>query len=101
MVKLVNIPALPVGCRRVTRGFLSERVLGYARGDAADRQCRRRCGASQTDSEWSRVQKNAPALTDGYPYRKPTQVGGHDKCAKVIERTLVKELGKTVAVPSV
>ncbi len=28
----------------------------------------------------------------GRPYRKPTLVGGH-KCAKVGERTFVKELG--------
>ncbi len=34
-----------------------------------------------------------------YPYRKPTQVGGH-KCAKVYERTFVKELGKTASVSS-
>ncbi len=34
-----------------------------------------------------------------YPYRKPTQVGGH-KCAKANERTFVKELGKTAAVTS-
>ncbi len=34
-----------------------------------------------------------------YPYRKPTQVGGH-KCAKVYERMLVKELGKTASVSS-
>ena len=34
-----------------------------------------------------------------YPYRKPTQVGGH-KCAKVYERTLVQELGKKAVVTS-
>ena len=34
-----------------------------------------------------------------YPYRKPTQVGRH-KCAKVYERMLVKELGKTASVSS-
>ena len=34
-----------------------------------------------------------------YLYRKPTQVDGH-KCAKVYERMLVKELGKTASVSS-
>ena len=41
--------------------------------------------------------EKAVGLVARYPYRKPTQVGRH-KCAKVYERMLVKELGKTASV---
>ena len=53
----------------------------------------------ESDSRWRGVEKRCRALTLKNPYRKPTQVGGH-KCAKVYERTLVKELGKKACVTS-
>lgn len=53
------------------------------------------------DPSWVRdvPRKVYRPLKLSYPYRKPTQVVGHEY-AKVYERTLVKELGKKVGVTS-
>ena len=52
-------------------------------------------------AQWERLwcQEKPRSYASSYPYRKPTQVGGH-KCAKEYERTLVQELGNTTAVTS-
>lgn len=51
------------------------------------------------DLNVARVEKSCKALSMPKSYRKPTQVGGR-KNAKMNERTLLKELGKKVAVTS-
>ena len=53
----------------------------------------------KTNSREEGAEKSHATLSAGGPYRKPTQVPGH-KCAKVNERTLVRELGKKAAVTS-
>ena len=46
-----------------------------------------------------KVPRKGPKTILTRPYRKPTQVLGHD-CAKADERNIVQELGKKVAVTS-
>ncbi|PKH45859.1 hypothetical protein KKB3_00836 [Dehalococcoides mccartyi] len=52
-----------------------------------------RCGEIQANLVESKLSRKASLLLKQWcPYRKPTLVGG-GKCPKVIEITLVKELG--------
>gem|GEM_PF-2698044 len=69
---------------------------------ADSQKCELDAGAAARPSRLcrTRCQEKPHDYAMRYPYRKPTQVGGH-KCAQVYERNIVKELGKQASVPSV
>ena|GEM_PF-5904833 len=98
MDKQVKIPAPHGGTTRTDASEAGERDLVTrvsAVGNCGGRSLNRKGKAIRS----RRVPRKGPETILVSPYRKPTQVLGHE-CAKADERNIVQELGKKAAVTS-